>query len=220
MKSLYHHGIKGQKWGVKNGPPYPIKESTRNRELNLTTAIRYQRDNKNYKNRDTYLSYKKDDAKTYEEWLKSYGDENVYEFIYSFKTSLKLPSMHQQKKTFNALCEDELFRKGLSKMYKCSELVDKNPDTDFNDPKIKKILKNTSPDVFIDNKSFKFFNEWFSLRGVDADIDACKNMYIDQLKSQGYNAITDLNDAGSMTEDPLIVFDVEQLISSVSSQKV
>ena len=21
---LAHHGIKGQKWGVKNGPPYPL----------------------------------------------------------------------------------------------------------------------------------------------------------------------------------------------------
>ena len=24
---LYHHGIKGQKWGVKNGPPYPIQDN-------------------------------------------------------------------------------------------------------------------------------------------------------------------------------------------------
>lgn len=24
---LYHHGIKGQKWGVKNGPPYPLNAS-------------------------------------------------------------------------------------------------------------------------------------------------------------------------------------------------
>lgn len=24
---LYHHGVKGQKWGVKNGPPYPIGEN-------------------------------------------------------------------------------------------------------------------------------------------------------------------------------------------------
>ena len=23
---LYHHGIKGQKWGVRNGPPYPLTE--------------------------------------------------------------------------------------------------------------------------------------------------------------------------------------------------
>ncbi len=24
MSELYHHGIKGQEWGVKNGPPYPL----------------------------------------------------------------------------------------------------------------------------------------------------------------------------------------------------
>lgn len=24
--SLYHHGVKGQKWGIKNGPPYPIEK--------------------------------------------------------------------------------------------------------------------------------------------------------------------------------------------------
>lgn len=22
---LYHHGIEGQRWGVRNGPPYPLK---------------------------------------------------------------------------------------------------------------------------------------------------------------------------------------------------
>lgn len=25
---MYHHGVKGQKWGVHNGPPYPIREKT------------------------------------------------------------------------------------------------------------------------------------------------------------------------------------------------
>ena len=24
---LFHHGVKGQKWGVKNGPPYPLKDN-------------------------------------------------------------------------------------------------------------------------------------------------------------------------------------------------
>lgn len=22
---LYHHGIKGQRWGVRHGPPYPLR---------------------------------------------------------------------------------------------------------------------------------------------------------------------------------------------------
>lgn len=26
---LFHHGIEGQKWGVRNGPPYPLDESDR-----------------------------------------------------------------------------------------------------------------------------------------------------------------------------------------------
>ena len=24
LRELYHHGIKGQEWGVRNGPPYPL----------------------------------------------------------------------------------------------------------------------------------------------------------------------------------------------------
>ena len=26
IRELYHHGIKGQKWGVQNGPPYPLSK--------------------------------------------------------------------------------------------------------------------------------------------------------------------------------------------------
>lgn len=26
---LMHHGIKGQKWGVRNGPPYPLKKNNK-----------------------------------------------------------------------------------------------------------------------------------------------------------------------------------------------
>lgn len=28
MSELYHHGIPGQKWGVQNGPPYPLDATT------------------------------------------------------------------------------------------------------------------------------------------------------------------------------------------------
>ncbi len=34
---LYHHGTKGQKWGVKNGPPYPLKNNSNN--ATITTNL-------------------------------------------------------------------------------------------------------------------------------------------------------------------------------------
>ena len=27
---LFHHGVKGQKWGIRNGPPYPLEKSHKN----------------------------------------------------------------------------------------------------------------------------------------------------------------------------------------------
>lgn len=36
---LAHHGIKGQEWGVKNGPPYPL-DSGKNRKLRYTSPNR------------------------------------------------------------------------------------------------------------------------------------------------------------------------------------
>lgn len=37
---LAHHGIKGQKWGVKNGPPYPIGSSPRKVFISGTSKIK------------------------------------------------------------------------------------------------------------------------------------------------------------------------------------
>lgn len=37
---LYHYGIKGQKWGVRNGPPYPLTESKKsNREKRIKKTM-------------------------------------------------------------------------------------------------------------------------------------------------------------------------------------
>ena len=33
--TLCHHGIKGQKWGVQNGPPYPLQEYKNNATMNM-----------------------------------------------------------------------------------------------------------------------------------------------------------------------------------------
>lgn len=34
---LHHHGIEGQKWGVRNGPPYPIEKQKKVNNKNCQT---------------------------------------------------------------------------------------------------------------------------------------------------------------------------------------
>ena len=52
---LAHHGIKGQKWGVKNGPPYPLHSS---RQLGRAEQLTSQTLNK-YKNQYNNLRHVK-----------------------------------------------------------------------------------------------------------------------------------------------------------------
>ncbi len=37
--ALCHHGVKGQKWGVRNGPPYPLKKNKNKVENSKKSGI-------------------------------------------------------------------------------------------------------------------------------------------------------------------------------------
>lgn len=39
-RRLYHYGVKGQKWGVRNGPPYPINRASPLRIVSLKIATK------------------------------------------------------------------------------------------------------------------------------------------------------------------------------------
>lgn len=43
---IAHHGIDGQKWGVKNGPPYPLKKGIKKVKRAVRKAKKYQRENR------------------------------------------------------------------------------------------------------------------------------------------------------------------------------
>ena len=55
MNELYHHGVKGQKWGVRNGPPYPLYS---NGQLGRAEQLTSQVLNK-YKNQYNNLKHVK-----------------------------------------------------------------------------------------------------------------------------------------------------------------
>lgn len=58
---LYHYGRKGQKWGVRNGPPYPLDKSGLKRFKENTGAAEVGRKSrkKEIKNRDGSVTYPK-----------------------------------------------------------------------------------------------------------------------------------------------------------------
>lgn len=37
---LSHHGIKGQQWGVRHGPPYPLQEGAGDISIKKGTSIK------------------------------------------------------------------------------------------------------------------------------------------------------------------------------------
>lgn len=61
MSYLVHHGIKGQKWGVKNGPPYPLgasDHSASERKAGWKSSINKNDAKKNEKKNGLHLTDK------------------------------------------------------------------------------------------------------------------------------------------------------------------
>lgn len=58
--SLQHHGIKNQKWGVRNGPPYPLNDSKPSRKESRRDK---RKENRELKKKDKELKKKIQDRK-------------------------------------------------------------------------------------------------------------------------------------------------------------
>ena len=100
---LHHHGVKGQQWGVRNGPPYPIEDKILRKGTRLNSVSTYN-DSTKYKNRKawmyTYSPKDKWDSKVYKGPFSVYKAEStnkfIYEHLYEVVKDLKMPTSKER----------------------------------------------------------------------------------------------------------------------------
>lgn len=133
---LIHHGIKGQKWGVRHGPPYPIEDKimpkgtklNHVRSLSASDASYVQSGKANVadilKNQGkwmyTYNADNKWDNKVYKGPFALYdvhrrGADAVAEFKYETVKDLKMPTKKERIDNFKALYNDKKFKRAVIK---------------------------------------------------------------------------------------------------------
>lgn len=101
VNELYHHGIRGQRWGKRNGPPYPLKGGSYSAS---EIKKKYQQHLKNDVNNKRHfdkeikkgselstLSYDKDRTKDSEMFYASYDTRDKDKYKFSFNKKVDQP---------------------------------------------------------------------------------------------------------------------------------
>lgn len=106
MNELYHHGILGQKWGVKNGPPYPLsggKVSAVRKKRKSGIGVTYNKKHKDslIQTKDTLstLSYDKKRTSGTDMFYATYksGDKHYYNAFFNKPADQEILDSHGNK---------------------------------------------------------------------------------------------------------------------------
>lgn len=223
MNELYHHGVKGMKWGVRNGPPYPIEENNRHGNRDKITILKkgskaYRVSNISNENNSGYafISYKSKDHETYvnhvKEFQKVFGDDkwNGYDMTMKVTKDLVAPSTKRAiDELVRAVSNDQKLKKEYAKaaskmhVFKPSGLIEKQLADCKSEKDLAKVYRDISLAAAI---SPEFRKKYFS-----------------RLQAQGFNAMYDggdMNGKGANTEAPILVFERKGYLDVVKTERI
>lgn len=219
---LSHHGIEGQQWGVRHGPPYPLQKD--NYSTTIKAGHKIQRvshvvENDDSRSGSMYFTFDKRDQQRYEKVFGTYlkfrdtklKDINVNTF--ENIVDLKAPSLETAYNEFSNLWDnDPQFRSKLGEYYKYDK---KNVGTILPKSFYSDRYRN-NPDSY--DKS-KIYNNVF-VRSLGSDDAYVRNKYFDSLSKKGYNFVIDRQDQlNNMGYYPAIMFDRGNKVKFVDSRK-
>ena len=202
---IYHHGIKGQKWGVRR---------FQNKDGSLTPAGRRRYDDddiviekgkeihriipKDWLEKEktfsghAYATFKKEDTERYKHFARLFGNgDNYVDMTFKAKDVIVSPSKKKRIDEFiNLMDSNPVARNALLKSTRSPLcFMPKSTLNKLNDPK----------------KAEKAFRKFSYLLVSNRDL---RDPYFKELEKQGYSMVIDDGDAmGGISKSPVIIFD-------------
>lgn len=200
---LMHHGVKGQQWGVRNGPPYPIDKE--NHPVYIKAGTKFKRlsiYDESASAGHAYVNYLKSDSRRYRGFfgarLKAMNKgATVYSVELEAAKDLMAPSKQERVKTFVELYKnDPVLRKRLGDYHK----------DDYHNftPMPRKFYEQQYSNLAKDQIKTKGYETFVKAIGGDEYV---RNAYFQRLTEKGYHFVTDDQDAGVFGTAPSIIFD-------------
>lgn len=204
---LRHHGIKGQQWGVRHGPPYPLNPKNPG-PITIkkgTTFKRLSVHQENVSKGHAYVNYLKKDSHHYRGFFAARlratnKGATVYGIELKAAKDLKAPSKQKRMEVFlDMYKEDPILRKELGRYHKS----DYHKFTPL-------------PRIFYEKKFSSLSKEELRTKGYDTFVrsiggnEYTRSKYFKRLADEGYSFVTDDMDAGRFGKEPSIVFDREK----------
>lgn len=219
---LAHHGVPGQKWGVRNGPPYPIEDKTLAKGYRLKSVSANSISDSYKKSSDWLYTYDKNniwDNMVYKGPFAYFKMKYVYNgqyqmFEHEFETlkDLKMPTSKERADEFKELYKSN--QKEFAKELEEIQTLMKQQNVGSKEARKVNLRKaSTEEDL---KEAYEVFNHAMEF----------KNRYkltqeYSKRLAEKYDAMVDDNNQGiyNDAQDPIIIFRPDEVLKSVGKAR-